>query len=294
MATVTGAGEALFVRACLSFLLRNHVDIYLRSDSVAGRGIARRQGLGRVRHLDVQYLWIQQKLAEKQFKLGPVSTFINPSDLGTKALQINRLQFLLGLLGVVDSHREHELVGKDEMSKEFHNQQFREKLKEALKVLRCNEHFGLSHHSKAHRSLACISRIRRARSPQRVARARPANRTLACISRTRRARSPQRVARAAGASQSRLHFARSTRTISAEGCARARHIALSPAFRAFDTHDLRKGLRAHPANCTLACTSRTRHARSPQRVVCAGCKSHSRLHFAHSTRTISAEGSIFG
>ena len=142
MATVTGAGEALFVRPCLSFLLRNHVDIYLRSDSVAGRGIARR------RHLDVQYLWIQQKLAEKQFKLGPVSTFINPSDLGTKALQINRLQFLLGLLGVVDSHREHELVGKDEMSKEFHNQQFREKLKEALKVLWCNEHFGLSHYSK--------------------------------------------------------------------------------------------------------------------------------------------------
>ena len=100
-----------------------------------------------MRHLGVQYLWIQQKLAEKQFKLGPVSTVINPSDLGTKALQINRLQFLLGLLGVVDSHREHELVGKDEMSKEFHNQQFREKLKEALKVLRCNEHFGLSHYS---------------------------------------------------------------------------------------------------------------------------------------------------
>ena len=70
-----------------------------------------------MRHLDVQYLWIQQKLAEKQFKLGPVSTFINPSDLGTKALQINRLQLPLGLVGVVDSHREHELVGKDDMSK---------------------------------------------------------------------------------------------------------------------------------------------------------------------------------
>ena len=64
----------------------------------------------------------------------------------------------------------------------------------------------------------------------------------------------------------------------------------SPAFRALDTHDLRKRLRGHRTNRTLACISRTRHARSPQRVVRAPDKSHSRLHFAHSTRTISAEG----
>ena len=40
----------------------------------------------------------------------------------------------------------------------------------------------------------------------------------------------------------------------------------------------------------LACFSRARHARSPQRVARAPDKSHSRLRFAHSTRTISAEG----
>ena len=125
---------------------------------------------------------------------------------------------------------------------------------------------------------------------RRGLRGQPANRTLACISRTRHARSPQRVARAAGKSHSRLHFAHSTRTISAEGCAGSRQIALSPAFRALDTHDLRRGLRGHPANRTLACISRTRRARSPQRVARALGKSHSRLHVAHPTRTISAEG----
>ena len=91
-------------------------------------------------------------------------------------------------------------------------------------------------------------------------------------------------------------------------------IALSPAFRALNTHDLPRGLRAHGTNRTLACISRTRHARSPQRVARAwdnrtlACisrtrharspqrvarawdKSHSRLHLVHSTRTISAEG----
>ena len=125
---------------------------------------------------------------------------------------------------------------------------------------------------------------------RRGLRAQPANRTLACISRTRHARSPQRVARAAGKSHSGLHFAHSTRTISAEGCAGTRHIALSPEFRALDTHDLRRGLRGHPAHRTLTCISRTRHARSPQRVARAPGTSHSHLHFAHSTRTISAEG----
>ena len=92
------------------------------------------------------------------------------------------------------------------------------------------------------------------------------HRALACISRTRHARSPQRVARAAGKSHSRLHFAHSTRAISAKGGAGSRRIALSPAFRALDTHDLRRGLRGQPVNRTLACISRTRHARSPQRV----------------------------
>ena len=64
----------------------------------------------------------------------------------------------------------------------------------------------------------------------------------------------------------RLHFARSTRTISAEGCAGTGQIALSPAFRALDTHDLRRGWCGRRINRTLACISRTRHARSPQRV----------------------------
>ena len=200
---------------------------------------------------------------------------------------------------------------------------------------------GLRAH-RTSRTLACVSRARHARSPQRVARAQaqshsrlhfahstraisaegcahtgqialsPAfraldthdlrrglrahrtNRTLACISCTRHARSPQRVARTPDKSHSRLHFVHSTCTISAEGCAHTGQIALSPAFRTLDTHDLRRGLRAHRTNRTLDCISRTRHARSPQRVARTPDKSHSRLHFAHSTRTISAESCIFG
>lgn len=133
MALVT---ESLYVRACLEFLLRDQVQIQLRSDSVAGRGIAKRQGLGRVRHLEVQFLWVQQKLAEKQFRLGPVASMVISGDLGTKSLQVNRLSFLLGLLGMVDCHEEFSLVGRDEMQRQQHDQEFREKFKNALKVFR--------------------------------------------------------------------------------------------------------------------------------------------------------------
>ena len=52
-------------------------------------------------------------------------------------------------------------------------------------------------------------------------------RTLTCTLLPRHARSPQRVAPA----------------ISAEGCPRPGQNALSPAFRALDTHDFRRGLR---------------------------------------------------
>ena len=130
---------------------------------------------------------------------------------------------------------------------------------------------GLRGH-RTNRTLVCISRTRRARSPQRVARTPDKSHSRlhfahsTRISRTRHARSPQRVARTPNKSHSRLHFAHSTRTISAEGCAHTGQIALSPAFRTLDTHALRRGLRAHTTNRTLACISRTRRARSPQRV----------------------------
>ena len=46
--------------------------------------------------------------------------------------------------------------------------------------------------------------------------------------------------RAPDKSHSRLTFAHSTRAISANGCARMGRIALSPAFRTLDAHDLRR------------------------------------------------------
>ena len=67
------------------------------------------------------------------------------------------------------------------------------------------------------------------------------NRNFTRIPRTWHARSPQRVALRNPNSQFHLHSVHSTRTISTEGYTSKSKNAISPAFRALDTHDLRRG-----------------------------------------------------
>ena len=92
------------------------------------------------------------------------------------------------------------------------------------------------------------------------------NRNFTSISRDGHALSPQRVALRNRKSQFHLHSAHLTRTISAEGCTSKPKKAISPAFRALDTHDLRRGLHFEIKKHNFTCIPRTRHARSPQRV----------------------------
>ena len=92
------------------------------------------------------------------------------------------------------------------------------------------------------------------------------NRNFTSISRDGHARSPQRVSLRNPKSQFHPQSAHLTRTISAEGCTSKSETAISPAFRALDTHDLRRGLHFEIKKCNFTCIPSTRHARSPQRV----------------------------
>ena len=73
----------------------------LFTDATAGKGIAERRGVGKVRHLDTQYLWVQQKLYNKAFKIKKVKGTENPADLQTKYVgqaeiekQMTRMNFI--------------------------------------------------------------------------------------------------------------------------------------------------------------------------------------------------------
>ena len=62
------------------------LDLHLKTDASAAKGIANRKGLGKVRHLEVHLLWIQQHVRTKAFKLSKVPGKENPADLLTKHL----------------------------------------------------------------------------------------------------------------------------------------------------------------------------------------------------------------
>ena len=75
------------------------------TDSTATIGICGRQGLGKLRHIDAQCLWIQQRVRDKSLELYKVRGEDNPTDLFTKHLSSpDRIDSLLKFFGCV--HRD--------------------------------------------------------------------------------------------------------------------------------------------------------------------------------------------
>eukprot|EP00959_Pyramimonas_sp_CCMP1952_P131545 2750769-Pyramimonas_sp.AAC.1 len=60
--------------------------VTVRGDSTAAIGICSRLGVGQIRHLDVKYLWFQEKVADEEVGTAKVPTAENVADLMTKAL----------------------------------------------------------------------------------------------------------------------------------------------------------------------------------------------------------------
>ena len=56
----------------------------LRSDATAALGIARRLGIGKIRHLDTSLLWIQQTIKDGELVVDKVLGADNPADCLTK------------------------------------------------------------------------------------------------------------------------------------------------------------------------------------------------------------------
>ena len=76
-----------------------HLGIRVNADSSAAIGIVYRQGLGKVRHLDVQQLWLQQKVMRKELKVNKVLGLENCADLMTKFLASNAIEKILEDMG---------------------------------------------------------------------------------------------------------------------------------------------------------------------------------------------------
>jgi hypothetical protein len=82
---VKGSAEALGLKS-LAADLGFSIDVRVHADSSAAIGICKRSGIGRVRHLAVGQLWVQEKVRSGEMILLKVLGAENPADLLTKHL----------------------------------------------------------------------------------------------------------------------------------------------------------------------------------------------------------------
>ena len=87
---VRGSAAGLGMLSLLADL-GSSLPLRIWTDSTASIGICKRQGLGKVRHLAVQDLWIQQRVRSGDFDLYKIPGERNPADLFMKfGIQIGR------------------------------------------------------------------------------------------------------------------------------------------------------------------------------------------------------------
>ena len=91
------AAEAMFLRTLLGELNRS-ATIQLLTDSSSAMQVVLRKGLGRLKHLEVSQLWLQDALRKGLLKIGNVMGQCNPADICTKPLPRRRLEDLCHII----------------------------------------------------------------------------------------------------------------------------------------------------------------------------------------------------
>ena len=72
-AAVSTCCDAIYMKRCLEFVFEQNVSIQLLIDNSAARQILMRAGVGRVRHLSVKILWLQQQVERKMVSVAAVA-----------------------------------------------------------------------------------------------------------------------------------------------------------------------------------------------------------------------------
>ena len=84
-AAVKAASETMGI-ASLAKDLGIELQTQIAVDATAAIGTLSREGLGKAKHVDVQFLWLQERVRHGQMKIHKVHTKLNPADMFTKAL----------------------------------------------------------------------------------------------------------------------------------------------------------------------------------------------------------------
>jgi hypothetical protein len=111
---ISGCSDAIFLKRRMQFLTGDQAEQWQWVDNSAARQLIEPQGVGKIRHLSGEILWMQTLVLEKQVHVGQIATQWNVSDIGTKPLSKQRLLILLHQVGACDPDTLN-MVGQEEL-----------------------------------------------------------------------------------------------------------------------------------------------------------------------------------
>ena len=112
-----GLVDGIQIATVLRFLLGDEhvcpndgsrVRLKLYCDSSAARGVMQRLGSGKIKHINIRHLWVQDLLKKRLFELNKVPTKHNVADLNTKKLSKHRRDYLMSLIPMGENSSEAE------------------------------------------------------------------------------------------------------------------------------------------------------------------------------------------
>ena len=142
LASAGGAAEALQLKELWQFLTKRLAEIRAITDSSSCRAFTERLGVGRLKHIDTRYLWMQLEVKKKNLKMEGIPTLWNMADLGTKRLSRQRREFLMYLIGIMEMKVEGSgqvfcRVGEDAFHEEIRKKNLAKKMKEVKDEMIC-------------------------------------------------------------------------------------------------------------------------------------------------------------
>jgi hypothetical protein len=108
-AMVKGTSHAIGIQSMMADL-GVKVKVRLSTDASAAKGIASRRGIGKIRHLEVSQLWLQDMVQNNKVMLRKIKGDCNPADLLTKQASVKMVNVHFECCNMWYQSGRHELM----------------------------------------------------------------------------------------------------------------------------------------------------------------------------------------
>ena len=113
-AAIKGIAEGLGIQSLLKDMGVD-VRLVIHQDSTAAKGTLSRSGIGKIKHLDTQWLWSQELVKAGKLELKKVDGTKNPADILTKPSSISEANRRMGMFTGYRTRERTRTTGSSKM-----------------------------------------------------------------------------------------------------------------------------------------------------------------------------------